>query len=73
MPTRRPTRASRSPSAPTASGFAAPSICSSRRAASSPMREMILAEDQEGRRKALAKLLPMQRQDFIELFEIMAG
>ena len=26
-----------------------------------------------GRRAALAKLLPMQRQDFIELFEIMAG
>ncbi|MGV1014019.1 MAG: pyruvate, phosphate dikinase [Methyloceanibacter sp.] len=37
------------------------------------MREMILAEDQEGRRTALAKLLPAQRQDFIELFEIMAG
>ena len=37
------------------------------------MREMILAEDQEGRRGALAKLLPAQRQDFIELFEIMAG
>jgi len=37
------------------------------------MREMILAEDQEGRRKALAKLLPAQRQDFIELFQIMAG
>ena len=28
------------------------------------MREMILAEDEEGRRKALAKLLPMQRNDF---------
>ncbi len=37
------------------------------------MREMILAEDEEGRRGALAKLLPMQRKDFIELFEIMAG
>jgi pyruvate,orthophosphate dikinase len=37
------------------------------------MREMILAEAQEGRRKALAKLLPAQRQDFIELFKIMAG
>ncbi len=37
------------------------------------MREMILAEDQEGRRRALAKLLPAQRRDFIELFEIMAG
>ena len=38
-----------------------------------PMREMILADDEEGRRRALDKLLPMQRQDFIELFEIMAG
>jgi pyruvate,orthophosphate dikinase len=37
------------------------------------MREMILAEDQEGRRAALAKLLPAQRQDFVELFRIMAG
>ncbi|MBM3544032.1 MAG: pyruvate, phosphate dikinase [Alphaproteobacteria bacterium] len=37
------------------------------------MREMILAEDHEGRRAALAKLLPVQRQDFIALFEIMAG
>lgn len=37
------------------------------------VQEMILATDEEGRRKALAKLLPMQRQDFIELFEIMRG
>ncbi|MDX6749122.1 pyruvate, phosphate dikinase [Geminicoccaceae bacterium 1502E] len=37
------------------------------------MREMILADDAEGRRKALAKILPMQRADFVELFEIMAG
>ena len=37
------------------------------------MREMILAEEEEGRRAALAKLLPVQRQDFVELFEIMAG
>ena len=37
------------------------------------MREMILAEDTDGRQKALDKLLPMQRQDFIELFDIMAG
>ena len=37
------------------------------------MREMILADDEAGRRAALAKLLPMQRQDFVELFEIMAG
>ncbi len=37
------------------------------------MREMILARDSEGRRRALAKILPMQRGDFVELFEIMAG
>ena len=37
------------------------------------MREMILADDSAGRRTALAKLLPMQRQDFVELFRIMAG
>jgi pyruvate,orthophosphate dikinase len=37
------------------------------------MREMILAEDEDGRRAALAKLLPMQRQDFVQLFTIMAG
>jgi len=37
------------------------------------MRQMILADTEDGRRKALAKLLPMQRSDFLELFEIMAG
>src|SRR3954451_21572341 len=37
------------------------------------MQEMILAEDGEGRRRALAKILPMQRDDFAELFEIMRG
>ncbi|MBM3519351.1 MAG: pyruvate, phosphate dikinase [Alphaproteobacteria bacterium] len=37
------------------------------------MREMILADSETGRRAALAKLLPVQRGDFIELFEIMAG
>ncbi|MBX9991278.1 pyruvate, phosphate dikinase [Phreatobacter oligotrophus] len=37
------------------------------------VREMILADDEKGRRVALAKLLPMQRSDFVELFEIMAG
>lgn len=37
------------------------------------MREMILAESEKGRRAALDKLLPMQRADFIELFEIMHG
>ena len=37
------------------------------------VREMILSDDEKGRRAALAKLLPMQRQDFAELFEIMSG
>ncbi|MEZ5894594.1 MAG: pyruvate, phosphate dikinase [Parvularculaceae bacterium] len=37
------------------------------------VREMILAEDKKGREAALAKLLPMQRSDFEELFQVMAG
>jgi pyruvate,orthophosphate dikinase len=37
------------------------------------VREMIMADDAEGRRKALAKILPMQRGDFVELFRIMKG
>ncbi len=37
------------------------------------MREMILAEDETGRRAALAKLMPMQRLDFTGLFTIMHG
>ena len=37
------------------------------------VREMILADDEKFRRAALAKLLPMQRADFVELFEIMDG
>ncbi len=37
------------------------------------VREMILAEDAEGRRKALAKLLPMQREDFFGIFKVMDG
>ena len=37
------------------------------------VREMILAEDEQSRRQALSKLLPMQRADFVELFEIMKG
>ena len=37
------------------------------------MREMIMASDSAGRQAALERLLPMQRQDFIELFEIMSG
>src|SRR5207237_1523128 len=37
------------------------------------VRQMILADDEKSRREALAKIQPMQRQDFVELFEIMAG
>ncbi len=37
------------------------------------VREMILADDEEGRRLALDKILPMQRGDFVALFEIMVG
>ena len=37
------------------------------------MREMILADSEKDRRAALDKLLPMQRSDFVALFEIMAG
>jgi pyruvate,orthophosphate dikinase len=37
------------------------------------VREMILSDTEAGRRAALAKLLPMQRGDFVELFRIMAG
>ncbi|HWI86656.1 MAG TPA: pyruvate, phosphate dikinase, partial [Sphingomonas sp.] len=39
----------------------------------SAVRQMILAEDEAGRRAALDKLLPAQRSDFAEIFEIMAG
>ena len=37
------------------------------------VREMILAQDEKSRRAALAKLLPMQRADFVDLFKIMGG
>ncbi len=37
------------------------------------VRQMILAEEEAGRRAALAKLLPEQRTDFAQIFEIMAG
>ena len=39
----------------------------------SAVRQMILAEDEAGRRAALAKLLPEQRADFYAIFEVMAG
>ncbi len=37
------------------------------------VREMILAEDSEGRKKPLAKIMPMQKEDFIGIFEAMEG
>jgi pyruvate, orthophosphate dikinase len=37
------------------------------------MRAMIMAREGQGRREALDKLLPMQQQDFQELFEVMRG
>jgi pyruvate,orthophosphate dikinase len=37
------------------------------------VRQMILAEDEAGRRAALDRLLPEQRKDFAEIFEVMAG
>mgnify|MGYP000743057825 CR=1 FL=1 len=37
------------------------------------VREMILAEDTQGRRRALEKLLPMQKGDFMEIFRVMKG
>jgi pyruvate, orthophosphate dikinase len=39
----------------------------------SAVRQMIMANDEAGRRTALAKLLPFQREDFVSLFKIMAG
>ena len=39
----------------------------------SAVRQMILAEDEKGRRAALEKLLPEQRADFIQIFEVMRG
>ena len=38
-----------------------------------PMRKMILAENAQGRRKALEELLPLQRKDFIEIFQALKG
>ncbi|MEW6585650.1 MAG: pyruvate, phosphate dikinase, partial [Nitrospirota bacterium] len=39
----------------------------------SAVREMILSDDIDGRKKALSKLLPMQKGDFIEIFRVMKG
>jgi pyruvate,orthophosphate dikinase len=37
------------------------------------VRQMIMSETERGRREALARLLPFQRKDFLDLFRIMAG
>jgi len=37
------------------------------------VRQMILAADEAGRRAALAKILPMQREDFLSIFRVMTG
>jgi len=37
------------------------------------VREMIMAETADGRRKALAKILPYQKEDFVGIFRVMAG
>jgi len=39
----------------------------------SAVREMILADDTDGRKKALAKILPFQKSDFIGIFKVMKG
>jgi pyruvate,orthophosphate dikinase len=39
----------------------------------SAVREMILSEDLDGRKRALAKILPMQKGDFLGLFQVMKG
>ena len=52
---------------------AAPSTCSSKDERIDAMREMILAETVEDRKKALAKLLPYQREDFVGIFKALNG
>ena len=52
---------------------AAPSTCSSARSGCPVVQEMILAEEEAGRRAALDRLLPFQQADFEGIFEAMAG
>jgi pyruvate, orthophosphate dikinase len=65
-------RRHRARSAPRASGSAAPSTCSSRRSASSRARDDPGRTPRAGARRSPSSC-PMQREDFVELFEIMAG
>ena len=71
--TRRRMRRRRASSAPRASASAGPSTCSWREDRLPIVREMILARDEEERRGALERLLPMQQGDFEGIFEAMAG
>ena len=54
-------------------GCAAPSTCSSGEDRILAVRQMILATDEAGRRAALTKILPMQREDFVGILRAMAG
>ena len=73
-PTPTPPRTPPAPagSAPRASACAAPSTCSSASAAEL-VENLIVAETEEEQEAALAELLPLQRQDFTEIFEAMDG
>ena len=73
MPTPRQTPSGPASSVPRASASAVPSTCSSRTTRIMAMREMILADNEEDRKKALKKLLPVQRKDFIGIFTAMKG
>ena len=73
-PTPTPPRTPSGPaaSAPRASGCAAPSTCSSATGASSSS-DLILADGDDEREAALDALLPLQREDFVGIFEAMDG
>ena len=59
--------------APKGSAYVEPSTCSSTKTRIIAMREMIVAETQADREKALKKLLPFQRKDFEGIFTAMKG
>jgi len=61
------------PSARKESGYVAPSTCFLMVIVSTSSGEMILAADEMGRRAALKKLLPFQKEDFAAIFTVMGG